>query len=165
VGEDLVGRSLQKGEIVHHKNNIRHDNRPENLEVMTVKSHRQHHAAELRNLLQIPLDRAEVEAALLMHGAIKPAAKSLGCSHNTLRLRFPELCAPHQRTSPTQIDNPRDTEQILDAAPRRDVGIHEIADRLNMSTRTILRICERHGVKWAKKKRSDAGQPRATPWQ
>lgn len=165
VGADLIGRPLVKGEVVHHHNNIRHDNRPENLEVMTQAAHRKHHFAELGDLLRIPLEPGEVAAALKQAGTLKGAARLLGCSHNTLRLRFPELCLPHQRVSPTQIDNPRDIERILQAAPRADVGIHALARELNMSTRTILRICERRGVKWVKKKRSDTGQPRATPWQ
>ena len=35
VAEELLGRYLLDGETVHHRNDIRDDNRPENLELWT----------------------------------------------------------------------------------------------------------------------------------
>ena len=40
VAEGKIGRYLNPGEIVHHINGIKHDNRPENLEV--VNGHKEH---------------------------------------------------------------------------------------------------------------------------
>lgn len=38
VMEEVLGRPVREDEVVHHKNEIRHDNRPENLELLTGQS-------------------------------------------------------------------------------------------------------------------------------
>lgn len=43
VMEKIVGRFLLPSEDVHHKNEIRHDNRPENLELKTHSEHLREH--------------------------------------------------------------------------------------------------------------------------
>lgn len=43
VMEEKLGRYLLSGEIVHHKNENKHDNSPENLEVLTQAEHARHH--------------------------------------------------------------------------------------------------------------------------
>lgn len=50
VAEQMIGRDLVPGEIVHHKNRKRWDNRPENLEVLTKEEHGLLHATEDRNM-------------------------------------------------------------------------------------------------------------------
>lgn len=47
VMEQKIGRRLRKGEVVHHINHIRDDNRPENLQLFASHSeHIQHHHAQ-----------------------------------------------------------------------------------------------------------------------
>lgn len=157
IGEDLVGRPLRRGEVVHHRDEVRTNNAPENLEVMTATAHRRHHAGQ-RSC--IPLPEEQVREALEKHGGIKPAARALGISHSTLRERFPLLCLPYRRVTPTKIDNPRDLARVLEMVGDPSVGLREIAKTLNMSARTIRRICDRQGVPYVKQVRTDKGTRR-----
>lgn len=44
VAESILQRRLEKGEVVHHINGRRYDNRPENLCVMSGRAHEAYHA-------------------------------------------------------------------------------------------------------------------------
>lgn len=155
IGEDILGRPMEKDEVVHHKDQVRTNNDLSNLEVMTRDAHRKLHSKLNRQHMQSPLSEDEVKQALKTHGSIKAAARSLGVSHSTVRNRFPELVAPYKRVSPTKIDDPRDIEKVLKAAPDPDIGLRELMKEVKMTASTILRICDRRGVKWVKKRRDD----------
>lgn len=47
VAEKVLGRPLAPGEIAHHKNSVKRDNRPRNLKVMTQGQHINEHRAEM----------------------------------------------------------------------------------------------------------------------
>jgi len=44
IMEHLINRFLRTDEIVHHKNEIKDDNRPQNLQLMTDSEHKRYHA-------------------------------------------------------------------------------------------------------------------------
>lgn len=44
IGEKIAGRSLKTDEHVHHKNENKHDNSIDNLEIMSAREHLKHHA-------------------------------------------------------------------------------------------------------------------------
>lgn len=54
VMQELLERKLQPYEHVHHRNGIRYDNRPENLEVMSVSEHSRLEARIRREKRQLP---------------------------------------------------------------------------------------------------------------
>lgn len=158
VAETILGRTLQQGEVVHHKDENRTNNAPDNLEVMSQREHRAHHGRIMAERNLAPITREMVIDALDGR-SLKNAARLLHVDTQTLRNRYPDLCAPRQRKSPTKIDNPRDLEIVLAAAPNKDIGLKELMRQVNMSAMTILRICKRNGVEWVKKHRDKSTYP------
>lgn len=62
VAEQKLGRSLLEKEVVHHRNGIRHDNRPENLEVFATNADHLRHELTGRVPQWTPEGRARILA-------------------------------------------------------------------------------------------------------
>lgn len=102
VAEQKLGRFLSGLEVVHHKDQNRANNSPENLEVLASRAlHGIEHAEDVRERFQANLTEEQVKEALLGR-TTSAAAKLLGVHHMTLRNRFPHLLK--LRNSPNFLD-------------------------------------------------------------
>ena len=63
VAEAKVGRPIRRHEVVHHINGVKHDNRPENLEVLP--SHAHHSRIHQGNAYNKPFNWREIETHCL----------------------------------------------------------------------------------------------------
>lgn len=61
VAEKMLGRKLFKGEIVHHKDGNKHNNSPENLEIMTQSQHIKEHRKEMADKRRSQLPKIEFD--------------------------------------------------------------------------------------------------------
>lgn len=72
VAEEMLGRSLAPGEVVHHLNGVKDDDRPENLAVMTQSEHR----------------RLHIQQSGVMRGEAHPGSKLTWEKVRTIRSRY-----------------------------------------------------------------------------
>jgi hypothetical protein len=65
VVEEMLGRYLTAEEVVHHKNGVRDDNRPENLELRTSRKEHPHgHETDIRHATQVLLQQSNLPTPL-----------------------------------------------------------------------------------------------------
>lgn len=86
VMEKIIGRPIAPGEVVHHRNHIRNDNRIENLSLMTFKEHcalhtRERHAAGTMKHFTIPVKNATTGEIFESASA---AASAYGVARNNI---------------------------------------------------------------------------------
>lgn len=84
IMESILKRKLEPYEVVHHKNGIKTDNRPENLEVLTSSEHAKHHYEEIKHKFKSNYER-EKECIKCGVNYITKSACSKYCSEQCKR--------------------------------------------------------------------------------
>src|SRR5512146_2856715 len=154
VVERHLGRFLDRKEQVHHANGDKHDNRLENLQVLTRSQHMTIHRRLYREKHFPQLSEQNVSAVLQETHNVKKAAARLGVCVQTMHNLFPKLLAPYKRRSPSNIDDPEVIAEVLRCADDPTLGYREVAKQCGLTRMTVIRICQRRGVEWTPKKKS-----------
>lgn len=160
VMEAKLGRYLAGTEIVHHKDENKANNHPDNLELLASRA--EHQALHNRKR-QVSLTEDAVSEAL-QGRTTREAAYQLGVHHQTLRNHFDRLLC--KRKSPSDLDDPQVVETVRAAAADPAVGYRELARRHGIASQTALQVCLRHGIRWVQKSRKGMKRgPRKTATQ
>ena len=67
IAEWAANRQMLKGEVVHHKNFVKYDNRPENLQIMHHSDHERYHAEILNGKKWAPENQEWIEKFKIQH--------------------------------------------------------------------------------------------------
>ncbi len=88
--EKAIGRTLDRLEQVHHKNEIKCDNRAENLEVMTPKAHSMHHNQKHAITKTCTVCGAEFTPHPTKRARAKCCSKTCASKYLSLQFRKPD---------------------------------------------------------------------------
>lgn len=159
VGEMILGRPLiaskdeSVAECVHHIDEDRTNNHPTNLEILTMRDHRRHHAQKAAEKQRAHLT-AEMIREALVGRTIREAAHSLGVTHMTVRKRFPDVIAHRKRRSPCNPDDPALIALVRKYAMHPKYGMLEASVFLGIHERTVFLIAEKHQIPWVRKEKA-----------
>ncbi len=167
VAEDKLGRPLlrdadkHKSECVHHIDEVKTNNHPDNLEVMTMIEHWRHHLSTLKICEPLPLTVEQVAAAMEEAKTVWKASKLLHCSTQTLHNRFYETIKPYiRRPIFADYDNVELTAKITVCAGDPYMKVADIQWDNALTVDTVRHMCRRHGIRW--KRRRTKGKLKST---
>ncbi|NUS00404.1 MAG: hypothetical protein HOV67_34710, partial [Kribbellaceae bacterium] len=133
----VVDGHVTTAEHVHHRNRVRDDNRPENLEHLTAEEHGEEHRAE-------SLERAQRMAARYEAGRTIPQlAREFELDTSTVCRRLADLGVSTRTMS--DYAKPIDEKQVL-AEYAKGRGYKAIGRELGVSLARVRAVVERSGV-------------------
>lgn len=156
VMECVLGRLLEPGEVVHHRDHRGTHNWPDNLALMPDRrSHGLEHANDTRRRFLAPIDEDSVRVALEGRSTAEAAAL-LGVSHNTLRLRYPDLLT--KRRSPGAPLDPELTALLRQLATDPTISTSRAIRQLGVTAVTLRAWLRIAGIEWV---RAPTGRPKS----
>jgi hypothetical protein len=147
VAAEKIDRAIRENEHVHHKNGKKTDNRPENLEVLTIAEHRARHRDSDRDLRDPDEPNPTIECACGCEKTLKKYDRS-----NRPREYLP---GHNQRDSPTPLQDA--VLEALDDGPASPEDIKSKIDR-DVTSSTVSGALQRL------KGRGDVKKPRRGVW-
>lgn len=144
------GIEAVKGKVVHHKNRIRFDNHPSNLELMEDEEHGLETFEEdiSRERQNVSHDRKELAELYYDKGFTIPEIAVIeGLTSGAMASVFQELGLSKERTPRKPEENPWSNEELIrQLYVDEKMSIEEVADKLDCHRSTIREWLRKHDI-------------------